>query len=123
MAAYVVSGALAVLRTDKGNERYVYRGGVIESTPDTEASIKHLLSVGLIEEATDAPTSGGSASDGPYDGVSNADLKAAVKARNDDGRDDDAKLAPESHKNVDLIAALVADDEKTKAAADSGSGE
>lgn len=55
MAGYVVSGALAVLRTDKGNERYVYRGGAIESTPDTEASIEHLLSVGLIEEAKDAP--------------------------------------------------------------------
>lgn len=51
----------------------------------------------------------------PYAALTKAELKAEVDKRNAD-RDDDAKLAPESDKNADLIAALDADDAKASEA-------
>jgi len=80
-AAFRVSGAVAVLRTDKGNERYVYRGGVIESTPDTEASIKHLLSVGLIEESQEVPASDDNPEELPADAWNHERIDAWAAAQ------------------------------------------
>ena len=45
-----------------------------------------------------------------YESLQKADLKAEIERRNAD-RDDADKIEPESDKNADLVAALVADDE------------
>jgi hypothetical protein len=47
---YTVTGAAVVLRTKDKSERYLYRGAVIPDGVYAEDSIKHALSVGLIEK-------------------------------------------------------------------------
>lgn len=46
-----VVGAAVVLRTKDKAERYLYRGAVVPDGVFTEDSIKHALSVGLIEKS------------------------------------------------------------------------
>ncbi|MFE9232048.1 hypothetical protein [Cellulosimicrobium funkei] len=45
-----VTGAAVVLRTADKAERYLYRGAIVPDGAFTEDSIKHALSVGLIEK-------------------------------------------------------------------------
>ena len=47
---YKVTGAAVVLRTDDGAERYFYRGAPVDDSAFSEDSIKHAVSVGLIEK-------------------------------------------------------------------------
>lgn len=47
---YKVTGAAVVLRTDDGAERYLYRGAPIDDGAFSKDSIKHAVSVGLIEK-------------------------------------------------------------------------
>ena len=47
---HTVTGAAVVLRTKDKAERYLYRGAVIPDGVFTEDSIKHAISVGLIEK-------------------------------------------------------------------------
>lgn len=49
---YIVTGPVAVVPTEDGSERYLYRGAIFGKGA-SEEGIKHLLSVGLIEEAPD----------------------------------------------------------------------
>ena len=48
---YMVTGAAVVLRTDEGAERYLYRGAPVDDSAFSKDSIKHAISVGLIEKA------------------------------------------------------------------------
>ena len=48
---YTVTGAAVVLRTKDKAERYLYRGAVIPDGVYADESIKHALSVRLIEKA------------------------------------------------------------------------
>lgn len=48
---YTVTGAAVVLRTDDGAERYLYRGAPVDDSAFSKDSIKHAVSVGLIEKA------------------------------------------------------------------------
>jgi len=48
---YVVSGPVAVIKTQDGSERYVYRGAVVSESVFTAESIEHNLSVGLLAES------------------------------------------------------------------------
>lgn len=48
---YMVTGAAVVLRTDDGSERYLYRGAPVDDSAFSKDSIKHAVSVGLIEKA------------------------------------------------------------------------
>lgn len=48
---YKVTGAAVVLRGDDGSERYLYRGAPVDGGAFSKDSIKHALSVGLIEKA------------------------------------------------------------------------
>jgi hypothetical protein len=52
--SYIVSGALVVLPTSGGSERYVYRGAIISADGFTEEGLAHALEVGLIEDAPEA---------------------------------------------------------------------
>lgn len=47
---YTVTGAAVVLRTKDKAERYLYRGATVVDGVFDDASIKHALSVGLIEK-------------------------------------------------------------------------
>ena len=47
---YTVTGAAVVLRTDDGSERYLYRGAPVDDSAFSKDSIKHAVSVGLIEK-------------------------------------------------------------------------
>lgn len=47
---YKVTGAAVVLRTDDGAERYLYRGAPVDDGAFSKDSIKHAVSVGLIEK-------------------------------------------------------------------------
>jgi hypothetical protein len=46
---YVVTGAVAVLPTESGSERYLYRGTQV-GEGYTDAGIKHALGLGLIQK-------------------------------------------------------------------------
>ncbi len=48
---YRVTGAAVVLRTKDKTERYLYRGAAIPDGVYADDSIKHAISVGLIEKA------------------------------------------------------------------------
>ncbi len=48
---YVVSGVVAVIRTKDGSERYLYRGARVDAAAFDEASLEHLVSIGLVSEA------------------------------------------------------------------------
>jgi len=48
---YLVTGAAVILRTEDGGERYLYRGAPVDSGAFAKESIKHSLSIGLIEKA------------------------------------------------------------------------
>lgn len=50
-ARYVVSGVVAVVRTKDGSERYLYRGARVDAGAFDEASLEHLVGIGLISEA------------------------------------------------------------------------
>ncbi len=103
--AYRVIGALAVIRKD-GHERYVDHGGIVSANQLDEDNAKHLLNVGLIE-AFEVAGDGG---EEPYKGVKVEDLKADIAKRNE-GREDSAKISDAGNR-AELVAALVADDNK-----------
>jgi transcription elongation GreA/GreB family factor len=48
---YIVKGAAVVLRSDDGAERYLYRGAPVDDSAFSKESVKHAVSVGLIEKA------------------------------------------------------------------------
>lgn len=48
---YVVTGPVAVVRTESGGESYLHRGRVFDG--DEFANVKHLLRVGLVKEHHD----------------------------------------------------------------------
>jgi len=47
---YKVVGAAVVLRADDKQERYLYRGAVVPDGAFSKDSIKHAISIGLIEK-------------------------------------------------------------------------
>lgn len=47
---YVVTGVVAVIRTKDGSEWYLYRGARVDAGAFDEASLEHLVSIGLISE-------------------------------------------------------------------------
>lgn len=47
---YAVSGAVAVIRTTDGSERYLYRNAPVDLDAFDKESIKHLVSIGLVSE-------------------------------------------------------------------------
>lgn len=47
---FVVAGAVAVIRTSDGSERYLYRGAPVDPDAFDAESIKHVTAVGLIAE-------------------------------------------------------------------------
>lgn len=47
---YAVTGAVAVIRTPDGSERYLYRGAQVDASAFDKDSIKHLTGLGLISE-------------------------------------------------------------------------
>lgn len=104
---YEVTGAVAVIPTKDGSERYMYRGAPVSEDAFTAEGIKHVLSIGLISEvkAVEKTTD-----DEPYKGVNVADLKSEIEKRNE-GREDDKKIVPaEPGHRPEIVAALVADD-------------
>ena len=50
-ARYTVTGALAVIRTKDGSERYLYRGAPVEADAFDADSIKHLVEIGLVTDS------------------------------------------------------------------------
>jgi hypothetical protein len=48
MAGHIVTGPVAVLPTDDGSERYLYRGALV-GEGFTDAGIKHATELGLIK--------------------------------------------------------------------------
>jgi hypothetical protein len=111
-ASYEVTGGAVVLRTPTNSSQYLYRGAVIDGSGFTKESVDHALAIGLIEERKAPKASNSKAAPEPYKGVSVADLKAELDKRNE-GREDDAKIVPaEPGNRPEIVAALVADDEK-----------
>ena len=47
---YAVTGAVAVIRTTDGSERYLYRNAPVDPDAFDKDSIKHLVSIGLVSE-------------------------------------------------------------------------
>lgn len=47
---YAVTGAVAVIRTTDGSERYLYRNAPVDPDAFDKESIKHLVSIGLVSE-------------------------------------------------------------------------
>lgn len=122
MTAYAGKAALTVVRCEGGTAVQVYAGNPVPSSalPD---DVKRLEAEGFIEQVDD-DTLGGMPSDVPgqpkfgvgtgnvavnYDDLKVPDLKAEIDRRNE-GREDDAKVKPDSDKKADLIAALEVDD-------------
>lgn len=54
MTVYKVNGPVAVLSVKEGGERYLYGNAVFPGDGFTEASVAHLLEVGVISEVEDA---------------------------------------------------------------------
>lgn len=50
-ARYTVTGALAVIRTKDGSERYLYRGAPFDADAFDADSIKHLVDIGLVTDS------------------------------------------------------------------------
>lgn len=48
---YTVIGAATVMRAEDGSERYLYKGAPFDGAAFSKDSVKHNLSVGLIEKA------------------------------------------------------------------------
>ncbi|WGD38479.1 hypothetical protein [Lysinibacter sp. HNR] len=46
---YTVTGAAVVLRMSDGQERYLYRGAVVNGAEFAQSSIQHGVSIGLIK--------------------------------------------------------------------------
>jgi hypothetical protein len=111
---YVVVGAAVVLRADDGSERYLYRGAPVNADAFSKASIKHAVAVGLIAKPKVVESAPADAEEGVYKGVKVADLKADLAKRNE-GREGDAVITPaEPGNRPEIVAALLADDEKNK---------
>ncbi|UPL13018.1 hypothetical protein [Microbacterium galbinum] len=93
----------------------ITRGDLV---PDgvAEEQLEHLVSRGLIEAVEagepEEPEEPAELDEGAYKRVSVADLKSEIENRND-GREDDAKIVPaEPGQRPQLVAALLADDNK-----------
>lgn len=110
MARYVVTGAAVVLATVDGTERYLYEGAPFNGEAFIEERVRRAVELGLIAEV-DEPAAA-EEEDEPYKGVTVPDLKAEIDKRNE-GRADGEKIAPaEPGKRAELVAALVADDNR-----------
>jgi phenolic acid decarboxylase len=102
-----------------GNRVAVHlRRGDIVPNGVIESQLEHLVDRGLveveeIEEIEDAEEAEPEELDeGVYADVKVAELKALIKARNE-GREDDAKIvAAEPGNRAEIVAALIADDNK-----------
>lgn len=101
--------------------QFVQRGGIIPANVD-EAQIERLVARGLIakveieEEAEESEegTATEPIDEGVYKGVKVPDLKADLAKRNE-GREGDAVITPaEPGNRPEIVAALLADDEKNK---------
>lgn len=82
---------------------------VVQATKPT--TITQLKSQGYrVVDAAAAPPTG-------YAALTSADLRAEIARRND-ARDEESRIVPDGRKNVDLVAALEADDAAQAAAAE-----
>lgn len=109
---HVVVGGAAVLKARSGSSDYLYRGALVDSDAYTADSIDHGVSVGLLAEVPPQEDSGETEQPEPYEGVKVADLKVEIDTRNKDRADDDKIVPAEPGHRAELVAALVADDEK-----------
>ena len=81
-----------------------------------QGQLPHLVGEHLLDAAPDEGDATDEGDVKPYAGLVKADLLKLIEDRNA-GRSDESKVAPESEKNDDLIAALVADDARSAAQA------
>lgn len=91
----------------------IQRGGVIPGGV-AEEQLERLVDRGLIEavDAEDADEAEEEVDEGAYKGVKVADLKTEIETRNSD-REDAAKIVPaEPGNRPQIVAALLADDNK-----------
>lgn len=77
---FKVKGAAAVVRLLNGSEKYLYRGAAFDAAGADEASVKHLLAVGLIEKVSERAPAASSAPAGGSDAEKAAAAKAAADA-------------------------------------------
>lgn len=109
---YRVTGAAVVLKLASKGERYLYRNAVVAASSFDEDSIKRAVSNKLIEPVEIAVEKPEEPDEGVYKGVSVKDLKAEIDKRNAD-REDTAKVVPaEPGNRPEIVAALIADDNK-----------
>lgn len=97
--------------------QFVQRGGIIPANLD-EAQVERLVARGLIAkvevEESEEGTEPEPIDEGVYKGVKVPDLKADLAKRNE-GREGDAVITPaEPGNRPEIVAALLADDEKNK---------
>lgn len=97
--------------------QFVQRGGVVPEGVD-EAQIERLIARGLIAvdevEEIEEGTTPDPIDEGVYKGVNVPELKAELAKRNE-GREGDAVITPaEPGNRPEIVAALLADDEKNK---------
>lgn len=114
MAKYAVTGAAAVL-TLRGHQGdvYLYTGAVVPENVYLAESVKNALDAGLLTEVAEEaapPATETAETPVPYKGVKVDELKAEIEKRNADRADAD-KLSTDGLRD-DLVAALVADDNK-----------
>lgn len=71
-ATHQVTGAVAVLATTGGSERYLYRGAVLDAADWDAAALAHAVAVGLVAPLDTADTAdddgGGGSGEGGGDG-------------------------------------------------------
>lgn len=97
--------------------QFIQRGGIIPSNLDEE-QVERLVARGLIAkvevEESEEGTEPEPIDEGVYKGVKVPDLKADLAKRNE-GREGDAVITPaEPGNRPEIVAALLADDEKNK---------
>lgn len=61
-ATHRVTGAVAVLATTGGSERYLYRGAVLDAADWDAAALAHAVAVGLVAPLDTADDGGGGGS-------------------------------------------------------------
>ncbi len=112
-----VTGAAAVLRTQSGTERYLYRGAPVSEGEFTDESVKNAIAAGLVSKVESGKPAGQAGTDeGAYKNVGVAELKATIETRNKD-RAEDKKIVPAAPGNrSEIVAALLADDAAAAAA-------
>jgi hypothetical protein len=111
---YVATVALVIAKSSSG-DLYLYQGvPVPESVSDEE--VQRLLEGGFISEVKSGEPASAPVDEpvDPYKGKSSDELKAELATRNE-GREDADKIVPADPGNKpEVLAALIADDEKSK---------